>query len=48
MLILSRKAGEKITIGDDITIVVVDCGNGRVRIGIDAPSDVSVCRTEIS
>jgi len=47
MLVLSRKAGEKIAIGDNIVIVVVDCGNGRVRIGIDAPRDVSVRRTEI-
>jgi len=47
MLILSRKKNEIIRIGDDIKIVVVEIGNGRVRIGIDAPKDISIHRQEV-
>jgi carbon storage regulator len=47
MLVLSRKAGEQITIGESITIVVLEFANGRVRIGIDAPREVSVHRAEL-
>lgn len=46
MLVLSRKAGESIRIGDDITIHIVKTGD-RVRIGIDAPRSVNVVRTEL-
>jgi carbon storage regulator len=47
MLILSRKAGEKIVIGNDVTIEVVDVRSDRVRLGISAPKDVSVHREEV-
>jgi len=47
MLILSRKAGEKIVIGDGITIEVVDVRSDRVRLGISAPKDVPVHREEV-
>lgn len=47
MLILTRKIGEKIIIGDDITITVLDKNFNRVRLGIDAPPDVAVHREEI-
>jgi carbon storage regulator CsrA len=47
MLVLSRKPGEKICIGSDITITVVDARGNRVRIGIEAPDQVSVCRSEL-
>ena len=47
MLILTRKAGEKIRIGDNITIHVVDVGKGNVRIGIEAPKDVTIMRDEV-
>lgn len=47
MLILTRKAGEKIRIGDDITIHVVDIGKGNVRIGVEAPKDVTIMRPEV-
>ena len=47
MLILTRKPGEKIRIGDDITIHVVDIGKGNVRIGVEAPKDVSIMRDEV-
>ncbi len=47
MLILSRKANEQIVIGDNIVITVVVIRGGTVRLGIDAPSDMSVHREEI-
>ena len=47
MLILTRKVGEKIIIGDDITITVLDKNFTRVRLGIDAPRGTSVHRSEI-
>ncbi len=47
MLILTRKAGEKIRIGDDITIHVVDIGKGNVRIGVEAPKEVTIMRQEV-
>ena len=48
MLILTRKVGESITIGDDVTITVVASKGGQVRIGIDAPKSVSITRSELS
>ena len=47
MLVLSRKVGEKIIIGDDITVTVTDIRGNKVRIGVDAPNDVSIHRQEI-
>lgn len=47
MLVLSRKAGESLVIGENIHITVTQIGKGRVRIGIDAPKDVHVRRTEL-
>lgn len=47
MLILTRKLGETIHIGDNITCKVLDLSDKHVRIGIDAPIDVSVHREEI-
>lgn len=47
MLVLSRKLGEKILIGDDIVITVVDIDQGKIRLGIDAPKGVKVDRQEI-
>lgn len=47
MLILSRKIREEIVIGDDIVLTVVDVGNGKVRIGIEAPRDTPVHRREV-
>jgi carbon storage regulator len=47
MLILSRRAGERIVIGDDIVVTVVETGRDQVRIGIDAPRHVSVHRHEV-
>lgn len=47
MLVLTRKQGEVLHIGDNITITVVEMRNGRVRIGIDAPIEVPVRRGEL-
>ena len=48
MLILTRKVGESIAIGDDVTITVVSTKGGQVRIGIDAPKTVAISRTELT
>ncbi len=47
MLVLSRKAGEKLRIGDDITVTVAKIAGNRVRIGIDAPENVRIVRAEL-
>lgn len=47
MLVLSRKVGETIRIGDDITIMVVRIRPDQVGLGIDAPKDVTIVRTEL-
>lgn len=47
MLVLSRKLGEKIRIGEDIEITVVDIDRGKIRLGIVAPRDVPILRTEL-
>lgn len=47
MLVLSRKVNESIQIGPDVTITVVRVQGDRVRIGIVAPRDVRVSRTEL-
>lgn len=47
MLILSRKTGDAIVIDGGIRIVVVQCDRGGVRIGIEAPPDVTILRSEL-
>jgi len=47
MLVLSRKAGERIWIGDDISVTVVRITGGGVRIGIEAPTEMPVVREEL-
>ena len=47
MLVLSRQAGESVRIGENIEITVLDVRAGVVKIGIEAPSDVSIHRQEI-
>ena len=46
MLVLSRKLGEKIFIGDNICITVVDVDRGKIRLGIEAPRNVPIYRQD--
>jgi carbon storage regulator len=48
MLVLSRKLGEKILIGDSIVLTVVKIDRNQIRLGIEAPSEVAIYREEIS
>lgn len=47
MLVLTRKLGEKIRINDNITVSVVELNSHHVKIGIEAPRDISVHREEV-
>jgi carbon storage regulator len=48
MLVLSRKPGEKVYIGNNITITVVEIKGNRIRLGIEAPGTVPVLRAELN
>ena len=47
MLILTRRVGETLMVGDDVTVTVLGVKGNQVRIGVNAPKDVSVHREEI-
>ena len=47
MLILSRKVNEKVVIGEDISISIIEIRGDQVRIGVDAPKKVKVFRQEV-
>jgi carbon storage regulator len=47
MLILSRKLNEKIKIGNDITLTIIEIKGDQIKIGVDAPKDVKVFRQEV-
>lgn len=47
MLILTRRVGETIRIGDDVQFVILGTRGGYVRVGIDAPRDVNIAREEL-
>lgn len=47
MLVLTRRPGESIVVGEDIVVTVIEIKGGQVRIGIDAPRSVEVYREEI-
>jgi len=47
MLVLTRKAGESIVIGNEVVITVLEVRGGQIRIGVDAPRDLAVHRAEV-
>ena len=47
MLVIGRKVGQTIKIGEDIIITVLKCENGSVKIGIDAPKELTIIREEL-
>jgi carbon storage regulator len=47
MLVLTRKPGESIVIGNEVTVTVIEIRNGQVRLGIEAPRSIEVHRTEV-
>jgi carbon storage regulator len=47
MLVLTRKTNQSIAIGDDVTIVVIRLKNGSVQLGINAPREINVRRSEL-
>lgn len=47
MLVLNRKLGESIILGDNIEIRILDITDGKIKIGIEAPRDVSILRKEV-
>ena len=47
MLVLARKLDESIVIGDDITVKIISVDKGVVKLGIDAPRDISIVRNEL-
>jgi carbon storage regulator len=48
VLVLSRKVGERILIGDKIAVTVVKLGHGGVRIGVEAPPELAIVREELA
>jgi carbon storage regulator len=47
MLVLTRRAGESIVIGNDVTVTVLEVRGDQIRLGIDAPKDVPIHREEV-
>jgi carbon storage regulator len=47
MMVMRRREGEKILIGDNIVIHITQVGRGRVKIGIDAPRDIAIVAEEV-
>lgn len=47
MLVLARKAGERIQLGDNVTVRVLSIHEGRVRLGIEAPETIRIRRAEL-
>jgi carbon storage regulator len=48
MLVITRKNGESVRIGEEIEIVVTQIGRGKIRIGISAPPEVPILRSELA
>lgn len=47
MLVVTRKVGERIVIGENVTVTVVRIASGMVRIGVEAPADYTIVRREL-
>ncbi len=47
MLVLTRKVGEKLLVGEDILVSVIEVNRGSVRLGVEAPQSVSILRFEV-
>lgn len=47
MLVVSRKSGESILIGDNIEVCILEVGDGTVKIGIEAPKSIKILRKEL-
>ena len=47
MLVLSRKSGERVLVGEDIEVIVLEVEGDRVKLGFTAPRYVPICRAEI-
>jgi carbon storage regulator len=47
MLVLTRNVGQILNIGDDVSVTILGCQGNQVKVGIDAPRDVEVHRSEI-
>ena len=47
MLILTRKANETLTVGDDVTVTILGVKGNQIRIGVNAPKEISVHREEV-
>jgi carbon storage regulator len=47
MLVITRRSGERVVLGDDITITVLEISGSTVRLGIEAPTEIRVYRHEI-
>jgi len=48
VLVVTRKVGERILIGDKVVVTVVKIGNGGVRIGVEAPPEMAIMREELA
>jgi len=47
MLVLTRRSGEKVMVGDDVTVTVLEVSSGQVKLGFQAPDEVGVHRLEV-
>ena len=47
MLVLTRRVGEKLIIGDDVIVTILECKGKQARVGIDAPRSVQIVREEL-
>jgi carbon storage regulator len=48
VLVLTRKVGERVLIGDQVSVTIVKIGHGGVRLGVDAPPEMAVVREELA